>query len=284
MTNIQRRYSPSKPEYKIYSDYFDRYLIASTVLNSGERGAIIVQNLSISDLSALKHALFELEGDALGVYETTKAAGAVRAAIPATELKLSQIHERFSAYCYNKEAQGYKKPEVWPPNLLKERLHAEARFDVLRREAEVLHNLIDNYKEKEVAADASKVLQYGPRGNGQLRDGTLESIDDQKVDFTADDILIISDDNSPYNGMRVADYREFVVMPCKAAQNKRIKELHDKQVAELRATGHSNVVIPSYGLRKVSRESLPKWPDGVKNYLLPEERVTMVRKNKQSSE
>ncbi|MBN2828830.1 MAG: hypothetical protein JXR56_00755 [Candidatus Cloacimonetes bacterium] len=270
-TQIRRRYTPSNPEYKIYSETFDRLLINSTILNSSEKGAIIVDRLEISDLSSIKSVLFELTGDQNGIVMSTKAGGDINAIIPNAERKLALIHGRFDSYCNMKEAQGYKRPKVWPPKLLEERLKTEARLDVWKREAELLQNLVDHWKETKTERDASKVLQYGPRGNGQLKGGYLDEIDYQKVEYVGD-ILVIVDEHSPYKGMAVSSYREHIVEPVRAAQRKRMFDLEKQRKRELAETGFSKITIPSFGTKKVSKGSLPPWPKGVKNYLIEEEK------------
>jgi hypothetical protein len=36
---------------------------------------------------------------------------------------------------------------------------------------------------------------------------------------------------------------------------------------EIRLTGHTNIVIPSRGLKKISKSSLPPRPSNLRNYL-----------------
>jgi hypothetical protein len=265
-TTIKRRYTQSKPEYRQYSDFFDRFLLQSNILNNTGGETIMVDRIVSNNLTAIKSTLYELEGDEANVYEKKKNI-TIRATIPVTERALEMVHERFELFCQMRQNLGHPKPTQWPKELLTERLRLEARLDVHKREAEHLRDLLDKAQEVKKQIDSEKVLQFGPRGNGELRNGELVKIDYQECGFKFG-TLMITDDNSPYKGMSVENYRTHIVKPFRDAQNKLLKKLHDQKKKEMDENRFTRVIIPSYGTKKVSRNSLPPWPAGVDNLLV----------------
>jgi hypothetical protein len=267
-TQIKRRYSSLAPEFKTYSDYFDKYLIESTILN--DRNQRINIHTQFADLNGMKSTLYQLQGDEKGRY-TNSWGEEVYSFIRSAENQLSEIKIRFESYVNNRVAQGHAKPTQWPPELLKERLRLEAHIDVMNREAEWLRYAINNYKEKEAVKRSSKVLEYGPRGNGTLRNGQLCEIDGQLTAFK-DDVLIISDPASPYNGMAVSDYRDHVVKPWTADRRKAMIEKEQQRAQDLLKKGKSDIEV-HLSRRKIHPSSLPPWPECVPNLLVSTEDV-----------
>lgn len=262
-TQVKRRYSSLVREHKQYTDFFDKYLLDSTILN--DRNQRINIHTQFADLNGMKSTLYQLVGDEKGRY-TNPWGEDVFSFITSAENQLENIKTRFESYVSNRVAQGHAKPKEWPPELLKERLRLEAHIDVMNREAEFLRNEIANYKEKENTKRASKILEHGPLGNGVLRNGNLVSIDDQLTAFK-DDVLIISDPASPYNGMAVSDYREHVVKPWTAQRRQMMIEKENQRAKEILKTGKSKIEV-HLSRRKIHPSSLPPWPNGIKNFLL----------------
>ena len=158
-TQVKRRYTQSAPEHKQYTDFFDKYLLDSTILN--ERNQRINIHTQFADLNGMKSTLYQFVGDENGMY-VNHFGEDVFSFIRSAENNLSEIRSRFESYVNNRVAQGHAKPKQWPPELLKERLKLEAHIDVMNREVEWLRYAINNYKEKEAVKRSSKVLEYGP--------------------------------------------------------------------------------------------------------------------------
>jgi hypothetical protein len=126
------------------------------------------------------------------------------------------------------------------------------------------------------------VLRYGLMGVGKMRDGILNVIDGQKCGQTIDGTIIIEDARSPYNGMAVSDYRELIKSWFEHKREIEKNKLRQMQ-REARENGRiAPTQLPSQAPHKVSRESLPKWPEGVRNHLeaIPKETKTKHRVRK----
>jgi hypothetical protein len=246
-TKIKRRYVDQRtPEFRIYTDHFDRFLLNSDIINASSH---VSANTFVWGKSNIEREIKRLETDWIPILKTKEA----------------EIVERFNEYCDRREKSGHERPTVWPPKLLNERLEAEARTDVKRRELEFLKDkLQEMFLEPEKKVAESNVLVKGPIGVGQLRGGVLVMIDGQSVE-KINETLVITSVKSPYYGMKVSDYRTHVVVPFAMQRAQIVAELGRKRADELREKGRSDI-IPQAG-RAIHSSSLPKWPDGVKNYL-----------------
>jgi len=248
-TSVQRRYSNHRaPEYKFYNDQFDKFLILSHILNS--------ENPIGSRSILWDRASIEAEIDRL----TTKL-------IPDIEKKLQELESSFNGHCEQQINMGRKKPERWPKDLLEPRLKFEAYMDITKREIEVLkEQLHKRFIEPIKQAEAQGMLKRGPLGVGEMRGGILIMIDGQACE-KIDGVMVITSEKSPYKGMSVADYREFVVKPWSISRRKRNLELEKMRAEEIRKTGKSTIYI-SMGNRVINKASLPPWPNGVQNLLV----------------
>lgn len=262
-TKIKRRYKLGDPEYKQYNEFFDRYLLDSTILNAGSKTMGV--HTEFMDLPGIKGALAQIEGDETGRYKTHWGE-TFFSSITLAQQKLGELKTIFKSVSDRKEAQGHPRPKQWPPELLVQRLRWEAKLDVLRREAEFLNDRIANYQQQKRVEHNKAVLVFGPRGHGSLRNGVLAEIDGQETGYK-DEVLIICDAASPYRGMAVSDYREFVSKPWLAQRRQWMNEKELKRKQEILEKGFSNTET-QLGLRKIHPSSLPKWPNGVQNLLL----------------
>lgn len=268
-TSVQRRYSNHRaPEYKFYNDCFDRFLILSDILNAdnpiGSR-SIIWDRVSI---------------EAEIVRRSTQL-------IPDIEKLLQEVETTFKGYCERQVNQGHRKPESWPQHLLEKRLYNEAWLDITKREIEVLNEqLHKRYIEPIQQAEEKSMLARGPIGIAEMRGGVLILIDGQKCE-KIDGIMVITSLTSPYKGMSVADYREYVSKPWTITKRKRAAELERQRAEEIRKTGKSSINV-SIGNKVIDKSSLPAWPDGVPNLLMSiseqaEKDVPMARAGKRTS-
>lgn len=262
MATVKKRYTIDKPEFEIYTGFYDNYAMKSDILNS-ETQALSVHS-EIWDKMSIMAAIYNLVGDEKGMLQA-KDKYKSQATIPATEIKLLELEARFVAYCDRREDEGYRRPTKWPPNLLTERLQTEAYLDIKKRELEALNGALKNVEVKEKEVDDSKLLMFGPLGNGRLRNGELVELDYQPVQRVRGNLLIME---GPYKGMLVSMYREYISEPWCEARHKERKELQKKFNEQYLKTGHSDIIVPrGLGLNKVSRGSLPKWPENCKNFL-----------------
>jgi len=68
----------------------------------------------------------------------------------------------------------------------------------------------------------------------------------------------------------VADYRRYIVTPYVEERNRRLRKLTDQRTAEIKSHGSTNIPL-RLGPRKIDKSSLPPWPEGLRNYLKPQE-------------
>lgn len=252
-TQIKRRYRDNRlPEHSIYSKSFDLALQNSKVFNADQ---IVSIHSIIWDETGIKTEIQILE----------------KATIPALHEKLQLCEASFESYCTQRENAGYERPTTWPPHLLKDRCQMEARLDVSLRELEFLRAKLQTlYVEPQRKKQNDNMLAYGPVGSGRLSGGTLVEIDGQETGFV-DTVLIITAEGSPFRGMRIKDYREFVVKPYCEERNRRLRRLTDQRMIEIREHGSTNIPPLPLSRGKIDKSSLPTWPTGVRNYLKPEE-------------
>lgn len=249
-TEIKRRYSIRDPEYKFYTDRFDRLLILSDVLNADKTAG---GRQTLYDKRAIEIAILERE----------------EKIIPDFQRNLDDATIDFESFCTNQMNIGRNRPEVWPKHLLERRLLAEAGLDITKRELEVLKDQLQTrFIEPIKEAEEKSMLAFGPIGTAQLQNGVVALIDGQAVE-RIDGILVIVSEKSPYRGLAVSDYREHVVKPFVIARRKQAEELVKKRAEELRTTGRSNIVITN-SHKKIHQSSLPPLPEGIPVYSLSE--------------
>jgi hypothetical protein len=258
-TKVKRRYTNQKSlEFKLYGDTLDKCMMESDILNR--------QPLSISTIFWDKNNLItEIE-----LFETE--------VIPARQAALIAANNAFANYNEARRREGRTvDDEVWPEHLLSRRCKAEARYDCALRELEALKERLEKYYTKVEAELENVCLEYGPRGNGRLRDGRLAEIDGQRVEYmkieedgSTDEILVIVQNNSPFKGMSCSDYRKFVVAPWTKQRSMHMYNQEKQRQKELAETGFSKIIVRSNN-RKVHPSSIPAWPEGVKNYYQVEE-------------
>ena len=261
-TEIKRRYTIRDPEYKFYTDRFDRLLILSDVLNADKTAT---GRYTMYDKRAMEVAILERE----------------EKIIPDFQRNIDDVNIDFESYVTNRMNIGHPRPEVWPRMLLERRLLAEAGLDITKRELEVLKDQLQTrFIEPIKQAEEKSMLAYGPIGTAVLRNGVIALIDGQAVE-RIDGVLVIVSEKSPYKGMAVSDYREFVVKPWVIARRKQAEELVTKRAEELRTTGKSDISVTN-SHKKIHSSSLPVWPANVPFHSLvsdsEKEKTTLIRK------
>jgi hypothetical protein len=265
-TKIKKRYKISDTrEYQIYDDEFDRLVISSDILGETNQPNITTRFYDRQELLSTLALLVGVNGN--DWYKEDRSGHTILSYIPYMKQKLAEIETRFTEFNERREAAGYKRSDLMPPLILKEKLLLEARLDVYLREEESIRLALNNLKVDEDNKQDELCLQHGPQGNGRLRGGDLVELDGQKVERIKGR-LIITSPSSPYRGLLVSDYRERISDVWTKARNDLHLLMSKKAKEEIKATGHSSIVVPSRRSgTKISKSSLPPWPAGVRNWL-----------------
>ena len=293
-----KQYMPigKDPRFNPYHTRYDSCRLDSQILNGG---SMRINASTILDWSrqGIENLLSEWEGDKDGCY-TNSLNETVVALLPKCQQELENIYLRFEAYQQTRMGLGFRRPEEWEEDLLNERLDIEARGDVLTEEITELKKRLSEAIARERKPTDEKIIEFGPIGNIEVHGfngpegmcGLLKTIDKQHVTRIATGEMIIDDERSPYDGMLVADYREFLMQPWSASR----KRLLDQRAAamlkneqdEARAKG---LFIPQElsrwpSLHPVAKWELPPWPQGIANMKQPEpaadDSATVQRKRK----
>jgi hypothetical protein len=272
-----KRYNTKDAEYQIYTDNFIRYKMQSNILNSGDMPGM---DTIFFDRENIKSELLTRVGDENGKYLRGKREST--AFIPYLEIQLEAIEQKWKDYQKRKLNSGYPKPTEWPKELLNEKLKFQARLDVTQSEVDALTKKLKEFKDVEEQKTDNNVLEYGCIGHGHFHGtraadpdliNTLKEIDGQTISQTGDGLLIINDSRSIYFGLSVADYRGKVCKQFINEQRQRDREKLKKLQLKAREEG---LPLPKQlvarGPVKISKSSLPPWPEGCRNYLTdPEE-------------
>jgi len=238
----------------IYAEFYAKFKNASDILTPSSG------NL---DKRGMQSALYNLLGDEKGRIKIDNFTSGI-ALIPDVEEQIRNLHWKYDQYCERREREGYERPSEMPPEIHNELMKHQARLDVYNLEKEALEeqlSAIENVPNPDC-------LKFGPVGSGQLQNNDLVLIDFQRVE-RINGKLVITEKASPYLGMSVVDYRKFISDPWLKQQNEKLNALVNQRKKDFQDKGFSDVIIPSRR-KAISKESLPKWPEGVINYLLVE--------------
>lgn len=257
---MKRDFLPIR-DYPVYNSFVDRFMQNSKIFNSGSEQ---VQR-TFWDRSTIESKLYEIENNL----------------IPASEQKVKDIEEKFAENNRKRIRAGQDLLLTFPEPWLTGYYRARAQLTTLRGESEILQNWLKVYTDHDKEVEDSKVLEYGLRGHGVFH-GTrasnpnlvdvLKEIDGQRCELTDDEVLIIRDIRSPYNGMLVSDYRKL----CKIYQEERRKaeeqafKLLQEQFAE---QGLPAPKPPVKAPSRVNKANLPKWPEWAKRYVSESENI-----------
>lgn len=149
--------------------------------------------------------------------------------------------------------------------MMEEKYQLEAKLDILKFELFKLEGLLRNFTDEEKKERNRQMLQFGLCCMGKHSNGFLVEIDGQKVS-QINGLLVIDDEDSPYDGMLTADYHD-LAKQWRQERIARRKALAEQYKKEMREFGESKIrLMPDYSMNTVPRSSLPKWPEGVKNY------------------
>ncbi len=258
-------------KYPFYNDLVDRYMQQSEILNGGSMQ--IGVHSTIWDKEAILGHIAQIEGDEKGLY--LRNGEKHMAYKPFVQMKLDQLESDFEEFKRSRRNQGHEIPEVMTPKMLEQYYTYKARMTVIEEELAELNKRLKSYTSEEQKEDDSMLLKYGLQEVSKCHGlnaedpsliDVLKIIDGQKVEMTEDNVLIINDSRSPYSGMLVSDYRKL----CKQWKNE-VKQIQLDEFVKIqdrcRAEGLPIPKIPIRALRKVSKGSLPKWPEWAVNHL-----------------
>lgn len=254
-------------QYPQYDHFVDQYRMSSTILKgiNGFSG-------DIGSYTGCKALMAEYIGnleDRPGYFYQADGRKYILAILPSLKLELEQVTDRFKNFVQRRVNEGGKqiedKLENWPKDLLNRRLQLEAILAVRHEELAAITKRITAYERQEEAEKNKLILRHGPKGSFHLNSsGFIMELDGQAV-AVVNDIPTITEPSSPYKGMRVCDYFEFII-PAFRAQSKAMEEAQLKQLQdEARRNGWIvPMSVPCNVGKTVPRELLPPWPDGVK--------------------
>jgi len=259
MENTTRRYQVG--EQKEYDLKYRIHSNESEILNWGKKPNYTVD---LSNRPGIQSEIMFLQGGADDKYFDNSDRRFYLAKIPTLRQKLAAVKQEFADYQQSQVNQGNRKPASMPLEINKKYLHLQAAFDVANEELEALNEMLKKYTDEDKQIRNEKMLQYGLQCAGHIgTGGILTDIDGQKVSVIQG-VLVIDEEDSPYDGMLVAFYKERA-KEWNAARYQRETERQIRYDNEMRQFGKSDIVI-GHGRHTVSRASLPKFPEGEKNY------------------
>ena len=172
--------------------------------------------------------------------------------------KVDFIDLRFSDLKKRAINTGHRAPEKMPADLFEEHLKAQARYDAIAEEIVHLKKILSGFVEVEQKQDDSAVLKYGPVGMSKVRNNKICEIDGQHVRRKGDgnNLFVIADSRSPYDGMYVADYFELIVKPWIQSQGRHSHQVKQYKLRKAKATEAGQPFSEKHPVP-------PKWPEPV---------------------
>ena len=205
-------------KFGTYHKHYDRYRINSYIFNGGGRQPSFdtvfwTKNRVVSEIAWI-------EGNDKGMVYNKNTSEESLALMPLVKEQLKELQKRFKRYQQQRVNEGHFRPAEMPNEMLNERLQLEARLDVYAEELNELKKRLKTFKEEEDQEHKQLLLAYGVSGSGSLHDGTLVELDGQTVSLNSNNMLVINDPLSPYDGLLIADYRECISKPWRIATEK----------------------------------------------------------------
>jgi hypothetical protein len=179
--------------------------------------------------------------------------------------RVSEIEQDFEQHKERCRNEGRLVPERMDSVTLDRWLEAIARLDVGAEELDLVEERLKVITDAEQKASDQAVLQFGPVGIGRIQGGILAVIDGQKVAAGEDGVLRIMDSRSPYDTMRIEDYKQFVV----SEYHRNRGEMFQKQMEDIVRRQRENPDLPlpasppALGFGKIDKRNLPPWPEEV---------------------
>lgn len=257
------RFAGTQP---IYDRQYERLVMLSSTLKG-----LSTSSCNLNDKAGLIVEKFRLVGSKEGKYWYGEGSRYQKAIIPEIEEELKDVERRFQNYRQKKVNEGYRPIpndlDHYPDDLKEKRLKLEAEYDVRMMEVAWIDKALEKYDNQSEEIIRDNVLKYGCKQSSKLRDGIVAEIDGQKCSINSKGLVIIDDAQSPYDGMLVADYRSVVCEEFSAMQKAKDQAWLLRLQEQARIDGLPiPKQTPLMGGKTVSRESLPKWPSGVKDW------------------
>jgi hypothetical protein len=262
--SIHRKFLPQK-DYPLYNNEVNRLIVGSSILSSNPDDIHSVHS-TLWDRKNLEYALAEKTGDEDGF--VTLNGKKQLAMIPTIKAQIELLEQAFAQFKKDRVKGGYRSPDIMPPHMLEEYYKLNAQLTVQLMEADAIEMKIANYKEVEDIESDNMVLKYGLQGSSKLRNGIIVLLDGMKCSETPEGIMIINDPRSPYHGMACSDYRDLCRVwhgQRKAANNERLEQLRKQAIEKGEVPPRQ---LPVSSMHKVNRQSLPDYPENIRNYLI----------------
>lgn len=253
----RRRYKIGEnPEYDSTFDWLKSHSAIFNPANVSYEAAWIADAIQTKD--GIKIILATWKGDESGHFIKNKIL--YNSFIKEAENALEEINQRFKIHKQKMINEGRKSPSKMPPDLKKDRLRAEAKFDVIQSEIAHLERKLSIFQESESEKTEKAVLKGGPQGHGKIQGGILVEIDGQRIVKDPKGVLRMKDHRSPYNGMTASDYTEHIVRPFQMSKLKLDKENREKAKEAARKG------IDPKTLKFTKNPPRPEWPENVEHY------------------
>lgn len=259
MSNIIKRYKRSDDSVRIYHEEHDRLILRSRILNIGEIANIGTMFFTKENMEAeLITLLGEKDGKYFRDHQT------MTGQIPYLQEKLDELALRFEETNIEREMRGLRVFEDLPDGLMKEKLRLEAQLDVALSEKSYLEERITKGKTEEDQKRKDNILKYGLRQSVSMKNGLIDSIDGQRVEYV-DGKPVIAE--FIYFGMSVSEYRLLADIWLK--EKRKVDQEAFNKLCEARK--RNNLPIPTQqkvsSVKAIDKSTLPKFPEWAKRYL-----------------
>ncbi len=268
---MKKRYDLKHPHHDKYNEFYVKFQHESEILNAGRETHPSLQMIIFDKKNIETQVLIREGNNERQYYKLNKPCDCH---LKIYEDQLREVEYRFKSYQKSRVQQGYEQPKEWPPDLLVEKLRLEAKLDVCQGEVEILKRKLAELDSVVKKKEDSDVLAYGLICRGTFHGlnapndaliRVLKEIDGQLISQLDDGTLYINDPRSPYDGMLVSDYRRL-------AREWVLEKIHADRakLEQLQETAQKNGLVvpnqlPFQSRCRVSRNSLPKWPEWAKN-------------------
>jgi len=211
----------------------------SVILNDDRRNNNMKYAGMLDHLEGCRYALGELTDEPSGL-------------LPITEHRYQELIQQFDNYKQRKLQEGYTEPEQPDSDLFNQFCETLAAVDIYREEVNEVKGRIKEFEDEiEKERESREVLRHGMQAGANLKNGRIHDIDGQLVSYDEDDIPYIDDEKSPFNKLKVSDYRAL------AKQWKAERIANRKHNREAKQKAAEEGVTP-LGLRP---EKNPKFPE-----------------------
>ena len=306
MSTSTRRYKTG--DYPVYDEAYTDLRNKSPILNSAVRSQSMTEAGALQSKSHAQYQRLRITGEDKqdGYYFDNYYDSWKMGLLPAAELHLHQLLQRFETWAQRQVAEGkaLQKPEQMPEEMQEERLRLEAQIDVHQAELKAIDDKIKQFEEAEKKARPD-MLQSGPAGridnleqeaiDAMAKHGRKPYADGQRVSFKGI-VPFIDEPDSPYNRMPIATYRQMSNI-WRNQWKREVEDQYEKdeihggykhKESDKRVTGMQLASMKKpggSGRQKVPREHWPEWPEGAKTVdELHEEKKERAKKSKQKQE